>query len=157
MSKGRETTAMTAEVIFFRAYEPGSRDNDRLTKADHMLAAMVTFDSMCVHDGVLPALHSHTADELKAALAGYRHFGLDQAANVIESIADRASGTPLSDEQAQLDLDVELEDEYEAVCPPNAVDAAFERFYMQRPDDFARPSPEDVARHTSDTDFVRRL
>lgn len=127
------------DEIFDRACWADSRTDERLLEPDRLLSAMMIFDAVCVHDGVLPALDCHSAEEFEHALAGYRHFGLDDVATVVESIARRSTKSPLS-EQERWDFEAALEAEYEAACPDTTVDKAFTAYHARRPGDFANPS-----------------
>ena len=156
MTEMGEPLEIVRDVVSHRACDAGSRDDARLSEADRLLSAMMIFAAVCVHDGVLAALGCHSLEELDRALAGYRYFGLQNVAEVVVSIVDRAENSPAG-EQDRWDFEGELESEYERVCPDTAVDYAFNAFYAQRPDDFAEPSPDDVARHRETTEFIRRL
>jgi len=151
-----ESSAFERDVVFERACDAESRSDARLSDADRMLSAMVIFDSVCVHDGVLPALDCHAPEELAHALAGFRHFGLPSVADVIESIAERAA-RPTAIEQDRSVLEGELESAYAAACPDTAVDAAFTAAFDREPNVFTRPSAADLTEHRDAVEFIRRL
>jgi hypothetical protein len=154
MSGTGEPPIIERDVVFYRALVADSRGDARLTEADRMLSAMLTFDAVCVGDGVLPALYCHSPAELDSVLSGYRYFGLNDVADVIESIAARVDDPPDGD---QLEFEVGLEEEYESVCPETAVHAAFTRFYQDRGHEFAAVSDRDLAQHRSLIEFIRRI
>lgn len=154
MSGTGEPPFVERDVVFHRAFDADSRGDACLTEADRLLSAMLIFDAVCVGDGVVPAVYCHSPAELAAALLGYRYFGLNNVADVVESIAARVDDPPDRD---QLEFEVGLEDEYESVCPETAVGAAFTRFYEVRGHEFAAVSDRDLAEHRSLVEFIRRI
>jgi|GEM_PF-6746044 len=107
-------------------------------------------------ENVLDALGCHTADELSRAVSGFRLFGLDDVADLVESIADRTKRSPTSAAERAA-LEDQLIAEYESACPERTTETAFEDYFDRQAEDFAPLSEQDIARRQDTIDFIRRL
>ena len=80
---------------------------------DSALKALLAFHGEAMNGGVLHAIGSSSAAELKAARDGYRYFGFDSIAKLI---------APPSKDEPDLDLlEERLDDEYYADIPDDEV------------------------------------
>lgn len=149
----------TRDAVFERALTPVGRDDERLADADLLLSAMLLFDSLAYAEHVLEALDCHSDEERRLALDGFRFFGLQDVADLVESIAERVSGIPASASASERERHEEqLIAEYErACCDGLTTRVAFEQHFARRPQDFAAPSSRDVDRHQETIDFTGRL
>jgi hypothetical protein len=144
------------DAVFDRACHVEVRSDERLLLADRMLADMVMFDAMAVHDGVLIALDVLTADEREQALSGFRYFGLHSAAETVELIADRAKTLPV-EADAESAFDREMEELYALAVPDTAVAEAFEARYSRSPNDFAKLTSEDISRYERTVTIIKGI
>jgi hypothetical protein len=81
-----------------------------------------------MNGGVLHAVESLSPDELAAGVNGYRYFGLDDAASILEGMARRARHH-LHDDAADCQ-EVETDERHAVVVPDDAIlMAAFEARY----------------------------
>ena len=60
-----------------------------LADGDIALAALLSVHNLAMNGGLLHSVENHSQDQIERAIAGYRYFGLDDAAAVVESIARR--------------------------------------------------------------------
>jgi hypothetical protein len=106
---------------------------------DRALADMMLFHGLAMNGGVLHALEVLSVDERRAALRGFRYFGLEATAVAIEEVADRWVSTDhwlstLSDDEAR-DLEVEANDRYGDT--DSVLEQAFRSRYNDEPEAFA--------------------
>jgi hypothetical protein len=92
-----------------------------------------------MNGGLLHSVENHSQGQIEQAIAGYRYFGLDDAAAVVESVARRAASLDLdADDDSAERLEVHADESYAAVVPDDATLAAsFEQLYEQRPEAFS--------------------
>lgn len=92
-----------------------------------------------MNGGLLHSIENHTQEQLEQAVAGYRYFDLEDAAVVVESVAQRVAAIDLDvDPDAAERLEAEADDRYAAVIPQDSTIAdQFERLFRQRPEAFA--------------------
>jgi hypothetical protein len=100
---------------------------------DRALEAMVTFHSVAMNGGVLHALEHFKSNELKDAESGYRFFGLERIAALLnEAKSVLKNGDDLSFWEAELDR------RYYAIVPDDsALFARFEPIFRRGPSEFA--------------------
>jgi hypothetical protein len=94
-----------------------------------------------MNGGLLHSVENHSRDQIQRAAAGYRYFGLDDAAAVVESVARRAASIDLdADDGAAERLEIDANESYAAAVPDDdaTLAASFEQFYEQRPEAFSR-------------------
>lgn len=109
---------------------------------DRALAAALGIHGIAMNGGLAHTIEFHTPEELAAGCAGFRYFGLDEAADAIEWLAGQVERDPdgSSDRIAELERDAERR--YDEVIP---TDAAFvDRFRVMlssHPDQFAPLTP----------------
>ena len=94
-------------------------------EGDRRLKAVVQFDALIQNGGLGHALDVAGPDEVEDAVDALRHFGLPDAARVVEAA------------RAQDDEEVReaMGDQYHAAAP--SLDDAFTRYYEEHADDFA--------------------
>ena len=92
-----------------------------------------------MNGGLLHSVENHSHDQIERAIAGYRYFGLDDAAAVVESVARRAAAIDLdADDDAAERLEADADESYAAAVPDDSTLAAsFEHLYVQRPEAFS--------------------
>ena len=92
-----------------------------------------------MNGGLLHSVENRRQEGLDQAAAGYRYFGLGDAADVVESVARQAAAIDLDvDPDAAERLEAEADDLYAAVIPDDSTIAEqFERLFRQQPEAFA--------------------
>jgi hypothetical protein len=107
-------------------------------QGDMALAAVVRLHSLAMSGGLLDAVEGRPASEIADSLAGFRYFGLDDAAAAVEWVVAQALGTDLDDIEAAEALGGEADERYGAVVPDDsALIEAFQRVYQARPEAFS--------------------
>jgi hypothetical protein len=131
------TVSTDRDSIWNRAAMQGGGTS--LRPGDRALADLLRFHSLSMNGGVLHGDEVRSEDEVAAAIAGYRYFGLDQAAAAVEWLVAEASGVDLEgDLDAAERLEVEGDARYAAAGPTDAtLVEAFERRYRAEPEAFA--------------------
>lgn len=76
-----------ADDIWNRACAEAGQPKTLTAPGDRSLADMVLTHSLAMTGGLLHAVQSCTPDEVAAAVRGYRFFGLESAAAVLEDVA----------------------------------------------------------------------
>jgi hypothetical protein len=105
---------------------------------DLALAAMLRFHSRAMSGGLLDAVEGVSATEVSDALAGFRYFGLDEAAAVLEWVVAQGSGVDADDIDAGRMLESQADERYGTVVPDDSVlTGAFERSYRARSEAFS--------------------
>lgn len=106
---------------------------------DRALADLLHFHNVSMNGGVLHGYEVRTEVEMAAAIAGYRYFGLDEAAAAVEWLVGEASGVDLdTDSEAAERLEFEGDERYANAVPTDAaLVAAFEHRYSAEPEAFA--------------------
>lgn len=119
----------TADLIWNRACQPEAAG---LLAGDRALQAMLMFHGLTMNGGVLHAVECLRSDELAAAEAGYRYFGLDNFGVLLKDTkAAAASRNDPLRERA-------LEKSYKLMVPDDdALAKRFEAALCRNPDDFA--------------------
>lgn len=109
-------------------------------EGDAALAALVRFHSLAMSGGVLDAVERLPADELHAAVVGFRWFGLNEAASFLEDAMNRWQASDKSDGTAD-ELEGQFDSEYSTVVPDDGtIHAAFERRLSGAPTAFSPPA-----------------
>ena len=104
---------------------------------DRALADVMLAHSLAMNGGVIYSIESRSSQQRIAAIAGYRFFGLDAAADVVEEITRRWRSGDLDDEAAE-NLELEADERYGAVVRDDDVlVTAFEARYETAPNEFA--------------------
>jgi hypothetical protein len=104
---------------------------------DRALADMVLAHSLAMNAGVIHSIESLSSEQRIAAIAGYRYFGLDAAADVLEELSRRWRSGGLDDEAAE-NLETEADERYGTVVRDDDVlVVAFEARYDTAPNEFA--------------------
>lgn len=109
-----------ADDIWNRACAEAGRPKTLTAPGDRALADMVLVHSLAMNGGLLHAVESCTADEVAAAVRGYRYFGLDAAAVVLEDVA-RSWGDGDLDLPDSERLEVEANERYDSAVPDDEV------------------------------------
>lgn len=109
-----------ADDIWNRACAEAGRPKTLTAPGDRALADMVLAHSLAMNGGLLHAVQSSTPDEVAAAVRGYRYFGLDSAAAVLEDIGRRWGDGSLDFADAEL-LENEANERYYAAVPDDEV------------------------------------
>ncbi len=109
-----------ADDIWNRACAEAGQPKTLTASGDRALADMVLTHSLAMNGGLLHAVQSCTPDEVAAAVRGYRFFGLESAAAVLEDVARSwADGSlDLADEEQ---LENEANERYYAAVPDDEV------------------------------------
>ena len=125
-----------ADKVWNRACGQGECNIPR--PGDSALAALITFHSLAMNGGVLHALETCSEAQINAAAGGYRFFGLDGAASMVEAALVELRGIQsVGDGLRELErLEVDLDERYATHVPDDrALTVAFERiFELQRTD-----------------------
>lgn len=125
-----------ADEVWNRACMAGGGPEAR--QGDLALAAMVRLHSAAMSGGLLDAVERATASVISDSLAGYRYFGLDDAAAVVEWVVGQAHGTNSEDLEAEEALEDQADERYGVVVPSDSVlSDAFKRVYDERPEAFS--------------------
>lgn len=66
-------------------------------KGDVALAALLSLHSLAMNGGLLHAIERHSHDEIEQAVSGFRYFDLNDAAEVVVSIAQQAGRVDVAD------------------------------------------------------------
>jgi len=104
---------------------------------DVALASLLSLHSVAMNGGVLHSVEHHSAEELTAGVAGYRYFGLPQAGEVFEWVADCLRNLESAPHEAD-DLEIEADNRYAAAVPDDSTLAErFEQAFRDHPDAFA--------------------
>ena len=133
-----ESVLSDADRVWNRATGEG-RGSVPLVEGDTALAALLSVHSLAMNGGMLHSLENHSQDQIERAIAGYRYFGLDDAAAVVESVARRAASIDLdAADDAPERLEVDADESYAAVVPDDAnLAMSFEQLYERRPEAFS--------------------
>jgi len=128
---------MDADAVWNRA----AMSNGGPTPAagDQALARVLGLHSLAMSGGLLSALEMRAPEAVLAAIAGYRHFGLDGAADVWRWLSDE-TGTHDSDQEPEFFdvLESEADNRYAAVIPTDdTIAQAFQRHLEANPDQYA--------------------
>jgi hypothetical protein len=88
---------------------------------------------------MLHSMEQHSRGQIERGIAGYRYFGLEDAAAVVESVARRVAAIDLDvDVDAAARLEADADDEYAAVVPSDSTLAeSFEQLFERRPEAFS--------------------
>lgn len=134
---GGEGVLSEADQVWNRATQMDAGPNR--AAGDIALRALLSVHSLAMNGGLLHSVVNHSQEELEEAAAGYRYFGLGDAAEVVESVVRRAAAIDLDvDPDAAERLEAEADDRYAAVIPDDSTLAdRFERLFRQRPEAFA--------------------
>lgn len=108
-------------------------------EGDLALAALLLVHNLAINGGLLHSVDVHSADETGQAVAGFRYFGLEDAAEVVDWVAHQSVRI---DRMAALDaaerLEREADQRYAAAVPDDSTLAArFEQVFRERPEAFA--------------------
>ncbi|MGM0928514.1 MAG: hypothetical protein ACQEXN_02235 [Actinomycetota bacterium] len=124
---------MKADDIWNRAVD--YEYDGPLAEGDQALRDLLLLDGMAQNGGLLHAVEGLEPEELAAALAGYRWFGLDALADGIESTAaEAARAETLAQQEA---LEERANDFYYGEHGSDQIDPAFSAKLVERPDAFA--------------------
>lgn len=126
-----------ADDVWNRACAEAGRPKELVAPGDRALADMVLAHSLAMNGGVLHAVECLDPAELIGAVAGYRYFGLVDAAQVIEDTAIAWNdGEHDADAAERLELDAEAR--YALVVEDDQVLVdAFKARYAREPTAFA--------------------
>jgi hypothetical protein len=119
-----------ADLIWNRAC---GCDAATLSPGDRALEAMLAFHGQAMNGGVLDALEYFGSDRLEDAEAGYRYFGLEGVADLL----NEAKSTSKADDDLDL-WEAELDRRYSAIVPNDStLVARFEMIFRRSPSEFA--------------------
>jgi hypothetical protein len=112
-----------------------SDGGDKPLEGDAALAALLTFHGAAMNGGVLHALEFLSANELQAAIRGYRYYGLSEVADFLPKAAHLANTAA----ESELDnLEGRLNSEYYGHVPRDDVLVKrFEEHLSAHPEAFA--------------------
>jgi hypothetical protein len=127
-----------ADQIWNRAaMEGGGRAPE---EGDAALASLLRFHSLAMSGGVLDTVERLSADEVHAAVAGFRWFGLDEAASFLDDAVNTWQTSDNSDEISE-ELEGQFKTGYSAVVPDDeTLVAAFEHRLSNEPTAFLQPA-----------------
>ena len=105
---------------------------------DAALAALLLRHGMAMNGGLVHACEGLEADELARAVAGYRFFGLEEVADLVEDVARRAKDLDPDDTEAAEQLEEEANQRFFALVPDDeTVARAFEAHLRDHPEAYA--------------------
>ncbi|MCP4958388.1 MAG: hypothetical protein GY925_03860 [Actinomycetia bacterium] len=123
-----------ADFIWNRACRPSESTEISEREGDRSLAAMLLVHGLVMNGGPWGAIESCDGDELSAAAAGYRYFGLETGADLIDRLAAALIDVPVDDGK----FEAEWNDAYSgAVSGDDVLVVAFEARHRDVPEDFA--------------------
>lgn len=106
---------------------------------DSALAALIAFHSVAMNGGVLHALEYRSDVEVISAVEGYRFFGLDEAADMIEAaLSELREIQARGDDPEEVEqLERVLDERYDVHVPDDqTLVVAFKRIFEHRRADF---------------------
>jgi hypothetical protein len=142
MTTRAEDSTVTADEIWNRALDYDSEDPR--AEGDRALYDLLMLHNVAQNGGLLHGIQVLEPSELTAAVAGYRWFGLDALADVIESVAAEASQIDFDSPSmlpAQEGLEERADSAYFGEQGSDLIDAAFTARLAERPDAFADVAP----------------
>ncbi len=107
------------------ALESGGADP---RQGDRALAALLLAHGLLMNGGFDDALDSLSREELEAAIAGFRFFAMDHAADLVERASAGAFGSDLEEANRQY---------YEAVPEDGEIQERFHSLFASKPNVFA--------------------
>jgi hypothetical protein len=152
----RERTGTTNAVVLDEADRIWNRTCDPFVElsrtGDRALQALLLVHGLVMNGGFLVALEYNTPDEIHNAVAGYRYFGLDEAAGTLTGAYDLAyRGNSITDAETRGEHLDALHDDvherlermqglyYAAVPGDHVLEASFRERLRESPEDFAAP------------------
>ena len=114
-------------------------DSLRAMPGDRALADLLYAHGLAMNGGILHAVECLTVEELSAALAGYRYYGLDDIASLFSRASEIVtSGRDVANYEALLNK------EYLQIIPSDGfLSERFENRLKSSPSDFAPLRPND--------------
>jgi hypothetical protein len=104
---------------------------------DLALRDMISFNGLAMNGGPLHAAETVGDDGMTAALAAYRFFGLEDAANVVAWLVNAVKQADPADADAAESIEFQANERYYAAVPDDEVlVAAFEQTYGRSPEAF---------------------
>jgi hypothetical protein len=104
---------------------------------DDALTAMVHLHGLAMSGGLLDAVEGSSEVELAQFVAAYRYFGLDDAADVVEWVAQQVSLLDPQSLEGEEELERQADRRYGDVVPDDsALVHRFERKYQEQPQAF---------------------
>jgi hypothetical protein len=113
-------------------------------EGDRALYDLLLLDNVAQNGGLLHGIQVLDEDELAAAVAGYRWFGLDALADGIVSIATDAADIDVDDPEsvdAQSELEERADELFFGEHGSDLLGRAFNKKLADQPDAFADPAP----------------
>jgi hypothetical protein len=105
---------------------------------DSALADLLRLHSLAMSSGLLSAFELCSTDGALAAANGYRYFGLDDAASVVEWLATELETLDPDQEELLEALELEADRRYGEVIPADGtIDKAFQQHFQEHPDKYA--------------------
>ena len=125
-----------ADEVWNRACEPFAPFTH---DGDAALAAVLLCHGMAMNGGLLHACQGLEPDQRDRAIAGYRLFGLDAAADAVDDVARRASSLQEDDLDAAERLEDDANRRYDAALPEwdETIDRAFREHLRRHPEAYA--------------------
>jgi hypothetical protein len=125
------------DEVWNRACAEAGRPKALTASGDRALADMLLAHGLVMNGGVLHAVECLDEHERLAAVNGYRYFGLERAAAVIEDAAVRWRNGELALDEAE-QLEMEADERYgQVVGDDDVLVQAFEATYRREPSRFA--------------------
>ena len=107
---------------------------------DSALAALLRIHNIEMNGGLLHSVEHHSEHELDEGVSGFRYFGLDSVAHVVECVRSERESTV--DDGALDSLESDADGRYADVVPDDStLVAAFEERFRSDPSAFAPVSP----------------
>jgi hypothetical protein len=127
-----------ADRVWNRATDADSRHNPALAAGDRALSALLQAHGLAMNGGVWHALESLSPEDLGAACAGFRHFGFDPVADLLQVGGGRVAVAEDASLEEQEALEAELDQVYYAAIPTDqTLVYAFEQRLQAHPSEFA--------------------
>lgn len=125
-----------ADEVWDRACDPFAPFSH---PGDAALAAVLLCHGMAVNGGLLHAVEGLEPDQRARAVAGFRLFGLDAAAEAVEDVAARAAALDEADPEAGGRLEEEANRRYGEALPEwdETIDRAFRAHLGRQPEAYA--------------------
>lgn len=131
----QDPTMRHADLVWNRAAMDGGGSSPRT--GDSALVALLLVHGMVCNGGVIHSIEVCSADELRAGCAGYRSFGLEDAAELIEEAASKVTRDEARAGDYDEELEFELDQRYGAVIPTDeTIVQRFEAHLSSHPEDF---------------------
>ena len=130
-----------ADRVWNRATEAWNPETwEGLRDGDRALAALLLIHGLVQNGGVPHAVEALEPDEIRRGIEGYRYFGLDGVADLMDGALAQKSRLALSSLSVHEELELLWDSAYQELLPTDqALADAFEGVYASSSADFAPP------------------